>query len=76
MSNPETHKEEYQHEPAQMKFAVLGLAIVAATVLTIAGPGRNSERRANQSTWSRGGSAFSNGLAVGNTLYLSGQEGW
>ena len=58
-----------------IKFAVLGFAIIAATVLTLAGPGRNMEKRAFNPAGTPPSPAFSNGLLVGNTLYLSGQEG-
>ena len=58
-----------------MKFSFLGLAIIAATVLTIAGPGRNPEKRAINPPGAAAGLPFSNGLLVGNTLYVSGQEG-
>jgi 2-iminobutanoate/2-iminopropanoate deaminase len=58
-----------------MRFVLLGFAIIAATVLTIAGPGRNMEKRAFNPPGTPPSPAFSNGLLVGNTLYLSGQEG-
>ena len=58
-----------------MKFAILGFAIVAATVLTTAGPGRNSERRAINLPGAAVGLPFSNGVVVGNMLFVSGQEG-
>jgi 2-iminobutanoate/2-iminopropanoate deaminase len=58
-----------------MKFVVLGFAIAAATALTIAGPGRNSERRAINPPGAAAGLPFSNGVAVGNMLFVSGQEG-
>ena len=58
-----------------MKFVVLGFAIVAATVLTIAGPGRNSEKRAINPPGAAAGLPFSNGVVVGNMLFVSGQEG-
>ena len=54
-----------------IKFAVLGFAIIAATVLTLAGPGRNMEKRAFNPAGTPPSPAFSNGLLVGNTLYLS-----
>jgi len=58
-----------------MKFAILAFAIVAATVLTSAGPGRNSERRAINPPGAAAGLPFSNGVAVGSSLFVSGQEG-
>jgi 2-iminobutanoate/2-iminopropanoate deaminase len=58
-----------------MKFALLGFATIAATALTIAGPGRSSERRAINPPGAAAGLPFSNGVVVGNILFLSGQEG-
>lgn len=57
------------------KFAFLGFAVIAAAVLTIAGPGRNSEKRAFNPPGAAADLPFSNGLLVGNTLYVSGEEG-
>jgi 2-iminobutanoate/2-iminopropanoate deaminase len=58
-----------------MKFVLLGFAAVAATALVIAGPGRSSERRAVNPPGTAAGLPFSNGVVVGNMLFLSGQEG-
>jgi 2-iminobutanoate/2-iminopropanoate deaminase len=58
-----------------MKFALLGFATIAATVLTIAGPGHSLEKRAINPPGTAAGLPFSNGLLVGNTLYVSGQQG-
>jgi 2-iminobutanoate/2-iminopropanoate deaminase len=57
------------------KFALLGIAIIAAAVLTIAGSSRNMEKRAFNPPGAAADLPFSNGLLVGNTLYISGQEG-
>ena len=59
----------------KMIIAVLAFAIVAVAVITIAGPGRNTEKRAINPPGAAADLPFSNGLLVGNTLYLSGQEG-
>jgi len=58
-----------------LKFALLGFAAIAATALTIAEPGRSSERRAINPPGTAAGLPFSNGVVVGNMLFLSGQEG-
>jgi 2-iminobutanoate/2-iminopropanoate deaminase len=58
-----------------LNIAILGFAIIAAALMTLAGPGRNLERRAFNPVGTPPSPAFSNGLLVGNTLYLSGQEG-
>jgi len=59
----------------KMIIAVLAFAIVAATVLTTSGAGRNSERRAINPPGAAAGLPFSNGVMVGNMLFVSGQEG-
>src|ERR1017187_7043317 len=54
-----------------MKLAVLGLAILAAALLTVAGPGRKSEKRAINLPGAPAGLPFSSGILAGNMLYLS-----
>jgi 2-iminobutanoate/2-iminopropanoate deaminase len=58
-----------------MKFALLGFVIVAAAVFIIAGPSGGSEKRAFNPPGAPADLPFSNGLLVGNTLYLAGQQG-
>ena len=58
-----------------MKFTLLGLAVIAATVVTLAGPRRASERSAINPPGTPADLPFSSGLLVGNTLYVSGQVG-
>lgn len=58
-----------------MKFAVLGFAIIAATAFTIACRDHQLERRAINPPGVAVGLPFSNGMLVGDTLFLSGQEG-
>ena len=48
---------------------------MAAAVLTISSPGRDAARRAVSPPGTKADAPFSNGLLVGNTLYVSGQEG-
>jgi len=57
------------------KIATLGCVIIAAAVLMISSPGRDAARRAINPPGTKEGAPFSNGLLVGNTLYVSGQEG-
>jgi len=58
-----------------IKIAFISIAIVAATIFTVAGPGRNAERRGINPPGAAADLPFSNGLLVGNTLYLAGQQG-
>jgi 2-iminobutanoate/2-iminopropanoate deaminase len=58
-----------------IKFAALGLAIIAAAALTVVGSGHTFQKHAFNPPGTPENPAFSNGLVVGNTLYLSGQEG-
>jgi 2-iminobutanoate/2-iminopropanoate deaminase len=60
---------------AASKYAGLALVIVAAAALTVAGSSHNSARRAINPPGSKPDAPFSNGLLVGNTLYVAGQQG-
>ena len=57
------------------KFAIPGFAIIAAAAITLAGPGPKSERRVINPPGAAADLPFSNGILVGNTLYVSGQAG-
>jgi 2-iminobutanoate/2-iminopropanoate deaminase len=57
------------------KFAVLGFAVLAATLLLAAGNPRDSVKRAINPPGTAPGLPFSNGILVANTLYVAGQEG-
>jgi 2-iminobutanoate/2-iminopropanoate deaminase len=57
------------------KFAVLGFAVLAATLLLTADSPRNSAKRAINPPGTAEGLPFSNGILVANTLYVAGQEG-
>jgi len=57
------------------KSVVLTFVIIVATVLMLASAERKSTRRAINPPGSNPDAPFSNGLLVGNTLYVAGQEG-
>lgn len=58
-----------------IRFAVMGLVVLAAAGLTLISSDRTTARRAINPPGTKEGLPFSNGLLVGNTLYVSGQEG-
>ena len=59
-----------------LKLAVLLMAQVAAASLMAAGnPASSSAKRAINPPGTAEGLPFSNGIQVGNTLYVAGQEG-
>ena len=58
-----------------MKLAVLAMAHLAAAMLMAAGHPVNSAKRAINPPGTAEGLPFSNGILVGNTLYVAGQEG-
>jgi 2-iminobutanoate/2-iminopropanoate deaminase len=59
-----------------LKLAVLLMAQLAAASLMAAGnPASSSAKRAINPPGTAEGSPFSNGIVVGNTLYVAGQEG-
>jgi len=59
-----------------LKLAVLLMAQVAAASLMAAGnPASSSAKRAVNPPGTAEGLPFSNGIVVGNTLYVAGQEG-
>jgi len=58
-----------------IKFAAVVLVIIAGGILTIAGPSHRLEKRAFNPPGMPPSPAFSGGLLVGDTLYLSGEEG-
>ena len=58
-----------------MKIAALAIAIIAATVPALAGPKGNTEKHAINPAGMPANPAFSGGVLVGNTLYISGNEG-
>jgi len=58
-----------------MRFAVLVLAHLAAAMLMAAGLPSGSAKRAVNPPGTEEGLPFSNGILVGNTLYVAGQEG-
>jgi 2-iminobutanoate/2-iminopropanoate deaminase len=58
-----------------MKLAVLAMAHLAASTLLAAGRPLSSAKRAINPPGTAEGLPFSNGMLVGNTLYVAGQEG-
>jgi 2-iminobutanoate/2-iminopropanoate deaminase len=58
-----------------MKLAVLAMAHLAASSLLAAGRPLSSAKRAINPPGTAEGLPFSNGILVGNTLYVAGQEG-
>jgi 2-iminobutanoate/2-iminopropanoate deaminase len=58
-----------------MKLAVLAMAHLAAAMLMAAGHPPGSAKRAINPPGTAEGLPFSNGILVGNTLYVAGQEG-
>jgi 2-iminobutanoate/2-iminopropanoate deaminase len=58
-----------------MKLAVLAMAHLAASTLMAAGRPLNSAKRAINPPATAEGLPFSNGILVGKTLYVAGQEG-
>jgi len=57
------------------KFIVLRFAVLAAALLMAACGHRNPSKRAINPPGTANGLPFSNGVLVGNTLYVAGQEG-
>jgi 2-iminobutanoate/2-iminopropanoate deaminase len=57
------------------KLAVLAMAHLAAAMLMAAGRAPSSTKRAINPPGTAEGLPFSNGILVGNTLYVAGQEG-
>jgi 2-iminobutanoate/2-iminopropanoate deaminase len=58
------------------KSVIFGIALLAATLLMMAASSsRNTSKRAINPPGSVEGLPFSNGILVGNTLYVAGQEG-
>jgi 2-iminobutanoate/2-iminopropanoate deaminase len=58
-----------------MKLAVLAMAHLAASMLMAAGRPLSPAKRAINPPGTAEGLPFSNGILVGNTLYVAGQEG-
>ena len=58
-----------------MKLVVLAIAHLTAVLLTAAGRPVSSAKRAINPPGTSEGLPFSNGILVGNTLYVAGQEG-
>ena len=58
-----------------MKLVVLAIAHLTAVLLTAAGRPVSSAKRAINPPGTAEGLPFSNGILVGNTLYVAGQEG-
>jgi 2-iminobutanoate/2-iminopropanoate deaminase len=58
-----------------MKLAALAMAHLAASMLMAAGRPPSSAKRAINPPGTAEGLPFSNGVLVGNTLYVAGQEG-
>jgi 2-iminobutanoate/2-iminopropanoate deaminase len=58
-----------------MKLVVLAMALLAAAMLMAAGRPISSAKRAINPPGTAEGLPFSNGILVGNTLYVAGQEG-
>ena len=58
-----------------MKLVVLAIALLAAATLMAAGRPPSSVKRAINPPGTAEGLPFSNGILVGNTLYVAGQEG-
>ena len=57
------------------KSVVLGIILLAAAILMAAGHPPSSAKRAINPPGTAEGLPFSNGILVGNTLYVAGQEG-
>jgi 2-iminobutanoate/2-iminopropanoate deaminase len=57
------------------KLVVLGIIFLAAALFTAAGRPLSSAKRAVNPPGTAEGLPFSNGILVGNTLYVAGQEG-
>jgi len=57
------------------KWVVLGITIFAAALLVAADRPHSSAKRAINPPGAVEGLPFSNGIVVGNTLYVAGQEG-
>ncbi|MGO8731945.1 MAG: RidA family protein [Terriglobia bacterium] len=57
------------------KWVVLGITILAAALLVAADRPHSSAKRAINPPGAVEGLPFSNGIVVGNTLYVAGQEG-
>jgi 2-iminobutanoate/2-iminopropanoate deaminase len=57
-----------------IRTAILGAAIVASAIPVLAGAAGKSGRKAVNPPGTAADLPFSNGVVVGNTLYLSGQE--
>jgi len=57
------------------KLVVLGIIFLAAAMLMAAGRPLSSAKRAINPPGTAQGLPFSNGILVGNTLYVAGQEG-
>lgn len=57
------------------KFTVFGFVVLAAALLVAACGHRNLSKRAINPTGTVEGLPFSNGILVGRTLYIAGQEG-
>ena len=57
------------------KSVVLGIILLAAAILMAAGRPLTSAKRAINPAGTIEGLPFSNGILVGNTLYVAGQEG-
>jgi 2-iminobutanoate/2-iminopropanoate deaminase len=58
-----------------MKLVVLGITLLAAALFMAAGRPLSSAKRAINPPGTAEGLPFSNGILVGNTLYVAGQEG-
>jgi len=58
-----------------MRLAVLAMAHLAASMLMAGGPPSTPAKRAINPPGTAEGLPFSNGILVGNTLYVAGQEG-
>ena len=58
-----------------MRSVVLGITLVAAALPLAAGGAGNPSKRAINPPGTAEGLPFSNGILVGNTLYVAGQEG-
>ena len=57
------------------KLVIFGIMLLAATLLLAAGCSRKMSKRAINPPGSVEGLPFSNGILVGRTLYVAGQEG-
>jgi 2-iminobutanoate/2-iminopropanoate deaminase len=58
-----------------VRLVVLGVVIIAAAAMTVAGPAGSPQKRAFNPPGAAADLPFSNGLQVGNSIWVAGQQG-